>query len=136
MIVSGFSGNEIFCLAQKGWSPGSIVVGNSVQSLGVVGGLSSGLRTIAGGEIDNLTKLIVEGRHAAIDRLEKEAGPEVEKQIDRAFQLALCRSPTESEKRELLAFLRTQAKDGAISRTAREQMCRVIFNLNEFVYPD
>ncbi len=73
MIVSGFSGNEIYCLAQKGWSPGSIVVGNSVQSLGVMGGLSSGLRTVAGGEITNLTQLIVEGRHAAIERLEKEA---------------------------------------------------------------
>lgn len=73
MIVSGFSGNEIYCLAQKGWAPGSIVVGNSVQSLGVVGSISSGLRTVAGGEIENLTQLIVEGRHAAIDRLEKEA---------------------------------------------------------------
>lgn len=73
MIVSGFSGNEIFCLAEKGWTPGSIVVGNSVQSLGFVGGITSGLRTIAGGEIVNLTELIVEGRHAAIDRLEKEA---------------------------------------------------------------
>src|SRR5262245_43157607 len=73
MLISGFSGNELYCLAQKGWTPGSIVVGNSVQSLGFVGGLSSGLRTIAGGEITNLTQLIVEGRHAAIDRLEQEA---------------------------------------------------------------
>ncbi len=73
MIVSGFSGNEIYCLAEKGWAPGSIVVGNSVQSLGVLGGISSGLRTIAGGEIANLTGLITEGRHAAIDRLEREA---------------------------------------------------------------
>ena len=73
MIVSGLSGNELYCLAEKGWAPGSIVVGNSVQSLGFVGGLSSGLRTIAGGEIENLTKLITEGRHAAIGRLEKEA---------------------------------------------------------------
>jgi uncharacterized protein YbjQ (UPF0145 family) len=73
VIVSGFSGNEMYCLAQKGWTPGSIVVGNSVQSLGVVGSISSGLRTAVGGEIENLTKLIVEGRHAAIDRLEKEA---------------------------------------------------------------
>jgi uncharacterized protein YbjQ (UPF0145 family) len=73
MIVSGLSGNEIYCLDQKGWVPGSIVVGNSVQSLGFVGGLSSGLRTIAGGEISNLTQLITEGRHAAITRLEKEA---------------------------------------------------------------
>lgn len=73
MIVSGFSGNEIYCLAQKGWAPGNIVVGNSVQSLGFVGSISSGLRTIAGGEIENLTQLITEGRHAAINRLEKEA---------------------------------------------------------------
>lgn len=73
MIVSGLSGNEIFALAEKGWAPGSIVVGNSVQSLGFVGGLSSGLKTLAGGEIVNLTQLIIEGRHAAIDRLEKEA---------------------------------------------------------------
>jgi uncharacterized protein YbjQ (UPF0145 family) len=73
VIVSGLSGNEIYCLAEKGWAPGSIVVGNSVQSLGFVGGVSSGLRTIAGGEIANLTQLITEGRHAAIQRLEKEA---------------------------------------------------------------
>jgi uncharacterized protein YbjQ (UPF0145 family) len=73
VIVSGFSGNEMYCLAEKGWAPGSIVVGNSVQSLGFVGGISSGLRTIAGGEIANLTQLITEGRHAAIQRLEKEA---------------------------------------------------------------
>ncbi|MBI2805340.1 MAG: heavy metal-binding domain-containing protein [Planctomycetes bacterium] len=73
MIVSGFSGNEMFCLAEKGWAAGSIVIGNSVQSLGFVGGIASGLRTIAGGEIENLTQLITEGRHAAIERLEKEA---------------------------------------------------------------
>ena len=73
MIVSGFSGNEMYCLDQKGWKPGSIVIGNSVQSLGFVGGITSSLRTIAGGEILNLTQLITEGRHAAIERLEKEA---------------------------------------------------------------
>src|SRR5262245_1525369 len=73
LIISGLSGNELYCLAEKGWAPGGIVVGNSVQSLGLVGGISSGLKTIAGGEITNLTQLITEGRHAAIRRLEKEA---------------------------------------------------------------
>lgn len=73
MNVSGLSGNEIYCLAHKGWAPGGIVVGNSVQSLGFVGGISSGLKSIAGGEIVNLTSLISEGRHAAIDRMETEA---------------------------------------------------------------
>src|SRR5258706_16289334 len=73
MIVSGFSGNEIYCLAQKGFGPAGIVVGNSVQSLGFGGSVSSALRTIAGGEIENLTQLITQGRHAAIARLEKKA---------------------------------------------------------------
>jgi uncharacterized protein YbjQ (UPF0145 family) len=73
LIISGFSGNEWYCLAEKGYAPGSVVVGNSVQSLGFIGNLSSGLRTIAGGEIVNLTQLISEGRHAALARLEQEA---------------------------------------------------------------
>ena len=73
MLMSGLSGNEIYCLAQKGWSPGNIVVGNSVYSLGLIRGITSGLRTLAGGEIGSLTELIVDGRHAAIGRLEKEA---------------------------------------------------------------
>ena len=73
MLISGLSGNEIYCLAQKGWAPGRIVVGNSVYSLGAIRGLTSGLRTLAGGEITSLTELISDGRHAAIRRLEEEA---------------------------------------------------------------
>ena len=73
MLLSGLSGNEIYCLVQKGFSPGNIVVGNSVYSLGLVQGITSGLKTLSGGEITNVTQLIVDGRHAAINRLEKEA---------------------------------------------------------------
>ncbi len=73
MIISGLSGNEIYCLAQKGLVPGNIVVGNSVQSLGFFGGISRSFQTLSGGEIINLTQLITEGRHAAIGRMEKEA---------------------------------------------------------------
>ena len=71
------------------------------------------------------------------ERLEKEAGTDVERQIDLAYRLALCRLPTESEKETMLAFLRKDARGGVVSpKAAREQMCRVILNLNEFVYPD
>src|SRR5690242_5973958 len=76
MMLTGLSGNEIYCLAQKGWEPGNIVVGNSVYSLGVMRGLTSGLRTLAGGEVTSVTHLISDGRHNAIGRLEKEAGSE------------------------------------------------------------
>jgi uncharacterized protein YbjQ (UPF0145 family) len=72
-MLTGLSGNEIFCLAQKGWAPGDIVVGNSVYSLGVVNSFTSGLRTLAGGEVASVTELISDGRHAAIRRLEREA---------------------------------------------------------------
>lgn len=73
MRVSGLSGNEIYCLNQQGWKPGGIVIGNSVQSLGFVGGIASGLKSMAGGEITNMTSLISEGRHLAISRIEEDA---------------------------------------------------------------
>jgi uncharacterized protein YbjQ (UPF0145 family) len=72
MKVSGLSGNEVYCLARKGWSPGTIVVGNSVQSLGFTGGIASGLKSMAGGEIKNLTELVSDGRHAALTRIKRE----------------------------------------------------------------
>lgn len=73
MILSGLSGNEMFCLGEKGWLPGNIVVGNSVYSLGVIRGFTSGLKTLSGGEIESITELISDGRHAAITRMEDEA---------------------------------------------------------------
>jgi len=73
VIISGMSGNEIYCLAQKGLSPGEITVGNSVRSMGVLGGLGAAGRTFAGGEIRQVTEMISEGRHAAIQRMEQEA---------------------------------------------------------------
>jgi hypothetical protein len=62
MNISGLSGNEVYCLRRKGWSPGNIVVGNSVQSLGVGGGLASAFKSMAGGEVQNLTQLIKASR--------------------------------------------------------------------------
>jgi uncharacterized protein YbjQ (UPF0145 family) len=73
MPISGMSGNEVYCLAQKGLRPGEIVVGNSVCSMGVRGGLGAFGQTLAGGEIRAVTELISGGRHAAIQRMEEEA---------------------------------------------------------------
>jgi uncharacterized protein YbjQ (UPF0145 family) len=73
MDVCSLSGNEIFCLQLKGFAPTEIVVGNSVRSLGLAGAIGSGFRTLAGGEVENITALISEGRHAAIARLVEEA---------------------------------------------------------------
>jgi len=73
MLISGMSGNEIFCLAQKGLFPGEISVGNSVQSLGFGGSLGASFKSMTTGEIGAITQLISEGRHAAISRMEDEA---------------------------------------------------------------
>ncbi len=67
-----------------------------------------------------------QARHFA-KRLKAEAGEDTSKQIKLAYQLALCRQPSESERVQLLRFL---------EKEPLEQLCRVVFNLNELVYPD
>jgi uncharacterized protein YbjQ (UPF0145 family) len=72
-IITGLSGNEMYCLKEKGYSAGNLVIGNSVFSLGFVGSLTSSFKTIGGGEIHELTELIREGREMAYMRMIEEA---------------------------------------------------------------
>ncbi|HBJ86232.1 MAG TPA: hypothetical protein DDZ88_20685 [Verrucomicrobiales bacterium] len=60
-------------------------------------------------------------------RLKREAGDDPAKQITLAWRLALCRELTADELTKMQAFLREESL---------EQACRVILNLNEFVYPE
>src|ERR1051326_7386544 len=60
-------------------------------------------------------------------RLRKEAGDDPAAQVTRAFQLALDRTPTQSEKASALAFLK-----GGGDRLA--DFAQAMFNLNEFIY--
>jgi hypothetical protein len=60
-------------------------------------------------------------------RLKQEAGSDPEKKITLAWKLALCREPSHDEMAKMKAFLQNQPL---------EQACRVILNLNEFVYPE
>ena len=60
-------------------------------------------------------------------RLKRKAGDDSAKQITLAWRLALCREPTMDELAKMQAFLREESL---------EQACRVILNLNEFVYPE
>jgi uncharacterized protein YbjQ (UPF0145 family) len=73
MEVSALSGNDLFCLTLKGIAPGDLAVGNSVRSLGVGGSIRSSFGSLAGGEIADITRLISEGRHAAMTRMTDEA---------------------------------------------------------------
>ena len=84
------------------------------------------------------------------DRLERDAGLDPTGQIERAYLLTLCRMPREAEVAAMLRFLAQESEgrlaEAALARSpltkaeARHQslvqLCRAIFNMNEFVYPD
>ena len=74
--VTGLSGNEIYCMALKHYAPGEIVVGNSVNSMGFLGNLAAGVRSIGGGEIPQVTQAVEDGRIRAFDRMVAEAKKE------------------------------------------------------------
>jgi uncharacterized protein YbjQ (UPF0145 family) len=74
--LTGLSGNEIYCMRLKGLTPSGVVIGNSIQSMGLLGGVRSAFRGIVGGEIPDVTNMIHEGREAAFDRMRAEADRE------------------------------------------------------------
>ena len=72
-VMTGLSGNEMYCLHQKGLQAGDLVIGNSVYSVGFIGGIGSGLRTLAGGEVTQITSVIHDGRQSSYARMVAEA---------------------------------------------------------------
>ncbi len=74
--LTGLSGNEIYCMRLKGLTPSGVVIGNSIQSMGFLGGVRSAFRGIVGGEIPDVTRMIHEGRAAAFARMRAEADRE------------------------------------------------------------
>ena len=61
------------------------------------------------------------------ERLRNEAGTDVAKQVERAYQLALGRVPTAFERAKTIAFIES-------SPNGLTEFCQALFNLNEFVY--
>ncbi len=69
---------------------------------------------------------VQQAKHFA-QRLSREAGDDPQKQISLAWRLALCREPSSREIECAKQFLIDESL---------EQLCRVVLNLNEFVYPE
>jgi hypothetical protein len=87
-----------------------------------------------------------QARHFAA-RLRREAGNDPTKQIELAWRLALCRPPRATEAAAMKEFLRRETEaarseasnangEPSADERALVQLCRVVFNLNEFVYVD
>jgi uncharacterized protein YbjQ (UPF0145 family) len=72
IITTGISGNELYCAALCGYTPGDILLGNCVYSIGDFGGLASNIHETFGGEIPRITEMVSEGRRLALERFEKE----------------------------------------------------------------
>jgi hypothetical protein len=80
------------------------------------------------------------------DRLLKDAGNDTAKCIERAWQLALARAPSEKERTAAEAFVELQmqerkkraaeAPEADIRRQSLADLCQAIFSLNEFFYID
>ena len=73
MGISGLSANEVYCLSKKGLYPSDICIGNSVYSLGFLGGITSNMRMFLGGEVSQLTTLFQEGRRLGFERMISES---------------------------------------------------------------
>jgi uncharacterized protein YbjQ (UPF0145 family) len=71
--VTGLSGNEIFCLNKVGLRAGQLCVGNSVVAIGFAGGFGASLSTLGGGEVEQITQLVADGRRKAFNRMLGEA---------------------------------------------------------------
>ncbi len=69
---SGMSGNEMYCAHLLGYTPGDLLVGNSVFAMGFLGSLRSNVRSFVGGEIVTFTEMIAEGRRLSLERFSKE----------------------------------------------------------------
>jgi mono/diheme cytochrome c family protein len=71
--------------------------------------------------------IAIEAARALAARVEKEAGAEPSAQVNAAFKLALQRSPVPAEEAACLDLLK---------RRSLAELCRVVLNVNEFVYID
>ncbi len=73
VFTSDLSTSDFWLLLDKGYMPVGLVLGNSVYSMGVVGGLGSAVKGMAKGEVPQITELMYNAREMALGRMKEEA---------------------------------------------------------------
>lgn len=72
---------------------------------------------------------------ALLQRIEREVGPKLESQVARALALVTSQEPDPQDVSDLLDLVnRLQTKFGLSEEDARQAVCLVVLNLNQFVY--
>ncbi len=72
-VTSDMTNEEMWNLVNLGYMPLRLVMGVSVYSLGLAGGLAAAFKSLSGGEVTGLTELLYEARQKALARIEADA---------------------------------------------------------------
>ncbi len=72
-FTSDLSTSDFWLLVDRGYMPIALVLGNSVYSMGFIGGIASGLKGLQKGEIPQITELMYNAREMALSRMKEEA---------------------------------------------------------------
>ncbi len=72
-VTSDMTNEELWNMVNIGYMPIRLVMGVSVYSLGIVGGIKSLFKSMVRGEVDTLTTLLYEAREKALDRIQIDA---------------------------------------------------------------
>jgi uncharacterized protein YbjQ (UPF0145 family) len=73
IITSDMTAQEMWNLNKMGYAPLKMLIGTSVYSLGLIGGITSLVKSLVKGEITELSQLIYEARENALSIINKEA---------------------------------------------------------------
>ncbi len=72
-VTSDMTNEELWNMVNVGFMPLRLVMGVSVYSLGLKGGIFSALQSLGGGEVAGLTEILYEAREKALARIEADA---------------------------------------------------------------
>lgn len=72
-FTSDLSTSDFWLLKNMGYEPVALVLGNTVYSMGFVGGLMGSLKGMTKGEIPQYTELMYNAREMALGRMRQEA---------------------------------------------------------------
>jgi uncharacterized protein YbjQ (UPF0145 family) len=72
-VTSDMTTEEMWNMTNLGYMPIRLVMGVSVYSLGLAGGIMSFLQSLGGGEVTGLTEILYEAREKALARIQAEA---------------------------------------------------------------
>lgn len=72
-VTSDMTNEELWNMVHIGYMPLRLVMGVSVYSLGLAGGIKSAFQSLVRGEINTLTDLLYEAREKALERVQRDA---------------------------------------------------------------